>query len=86
MITGLTSFFSLGNKVKFSGTPDKNGCLIVQYNNSCITHVILPRTSTSENSQVVNTWLYWSGISVVVVVALLFYINGKHLRLCQDGQ
>ena len=24
--------------------------------------------------------------SVVVVVALLFYVHGKHLRACQDGQ
>ena len=23
---------------------------------------------------------------VVVVVALLFYVHGKHLRLCRDGQ
>ena len=23
---------------------------------------------------------------VVVVVALLFYVHGKHLRSCQDGQ
>ena len=26
-----------------------------------------------------NTW-------VVVVVALLFYVHGKHLRSCRDGQ
>ena len=24
--------------------------------------------------------------SVVVVVALLFYVHGKHLRSCRDGQ
>ena len=24
--------------------------------------------------------------SFVVVVALLFYVHGKHLRSCQDGQ
>ena len=25
-------------------------------------------------------------IFVVVVVALLFYVHGKHLRSCRDGQ
>ena len=25
-------------------------------------------------------------LEVVVVVALLFYVHGKHLRLCRDGQ
>ena len=25
-------------------------------------------------------------IKVVVVVALLFYVHGKHLRSCRDGQ
>ena len=25
-------------------------------------------------------------LSVVVVVALLFYVHGKHLRSCRDGQ
>ena len=25
-------------------------------------------------------------IVVVVVVALLFYVHGKHLRSCRDGQ
>ena len=25
-------------------------------------------------------------MAVVVVVALLFYIHGKHLRSCRDGQ
>ena len=25
-------------------------------------------------------------IRVVVVVALLFYVHGKHLRSCRDGQ
>ena len=28
--------------------------------------------------------LRWRG--VVVVVALLFYVHGKHLRSCRDGQ
>ena len=33
----------------------------------------------------------WSKVTgknslVVVVVALLFYVHGKHLRSCQDGQ
>ena len=28
----------------------------------------------------------WLVTSVVVVVTLLFYIHGKHLRSCQDGQ
>ena len=28
---------------------------------------------------------YWL-ISVVVVVAMLFYVHGKHLRSCRDGQ
>ena len=26
------------------------------------------------------------GTSVVVVVVLLFYVHGKHLRSCRDGQ
>ena len=26
------------------------------------------------------------GWMVVVVVALLFYVHGKHLRSCRDGQ
>ena len=26
------------------------------------------------------------GFKVVVVVALLFYVHGKHLRSCRDGQ
>ena len=25
-------------------------------------------------------------VDVVVVVALLFYVHGKHLRSCRDGQ
>ena len=25
-------------------------------------------------------------LQVVVVVALLFYVHGKHLRSCRDGQ
>ena len=25
-------------------------------------------------------------LTVVVVVALLFYVHGKHLRSCRDGQ
>ena len=33
-------------------------------------------------------WLFFNvkSILVVVVVALLFYIHGKHLRSCRDGQ
>ena len=27
-----------------------------------------------------------TGVVVVVVVALLFYVHGKHLRSCRDGQ
>ena len=27
-----------------------------------------------------------NGICLVVVVALLFYVHGKHLRSCRDGQ
>ena len=26
------------------------------------------------------------GLDIVVVVALLFYVHGKHLRSCRDGQ
>ena len=26
------------------------------------------------------------GVDYVVVVALLFYVHGKHLRSCRDGQ
>ena len=26
------------------------------------------------------------GVAVVVVLALLFYVHGKHLRSCEDGQ
>ena len=27
-----------------------------------------------------------AGVVFVVVVALLFYVHGKHLRSCRDGQ
>ena len=27
-----------------------------------------------------------SALKTVVVVALLFYVHGKHLRSCRDGQ
>ena len=35
--------------------------------------------------------LHFSGVflltpAIVVVVALLFYVHGKHLRSCRDGQ
>ena len=39
-----------------------------------------------------NISLWWQNDSktveaiVVVVVALLFYVHGKHLRSCRDGQ
>ena len=41
--------------------------------------------------QVVRHMLIASGLAffavfVVVVVALLFYVHGKHLRSCRDGQ
>ena len=29
---------------------------------------------------------YMYGDGIVVVVALLFYVHGKHLRSCRDGQ
>ena len=28
------------------------------------------------------TYIFWA----IVVVVLLFYVHGKHLRLCRDGQ
>ena len=33
-----------------------------------------------------NTLQKQSSRSMVVVVALLFYVHGKHLRSCLDGQ
>ena len=35
--------------------------------------------------KIINTVSYCEFI-VVVVVALLFYVHGKHLRSCRDGQ
>ena len=32
-------------------------------------------------------WITWDLLfNVVVVVALLFYVHGKYLRSCRDGQ
>ena len=31
-------------------------------------------------------WLFFNIKSILVVVALLFYIHGEHLKSCQDGQ
>ena len=31
-------------------------------------------------------FLILHNVVVVVVVALLFYVHGKHLRSCRDGQ
>ena len=31
-------------------------------------------------------WVPIKAFSVVVVVVLLFYVHGKHLRSCRDGQ
>ena len=42
---------------------------------------------TGKNFTVI--WLVgWFGFngSLIVVVVLLFYVNGKHLRSCRDGQ
>ena len=35
---------------------------------------------------VLSIYLQNEHTSVVVIVALLFYVHGKHLRSCQDGQ
>ena len=37
--------------------------------------------SGNSNKIIINAYLL-----VVVVVALLFYVHGKHLRSCRDGQ
>ena len=34
----------------------------------------------------VGCWLWGLGEREIVVVALLFYVHGKHLRSCRDGQ
>ena len=46
-----------------------------------------------EKSDIDVKWLYYQltfnsdfDVVVVVVVALLFYVHGKHLRSCRDGQ
>ena len=33
-----------------------------------------------------TVWIEKSVTKVVVVVALSFYVHGKHLRSCRDGQ
>ena len=48
--------------------------------------------SSSINAVINSIHLLWQSIAVsfninvVVVVALLFYVHGKHLRTCRDGQ
>ena len=34
---------------------------------------------------VISVRTFCFGVKVVVVVALLFYVHGKHLRSCRDG-
>ena len=40
------------------------------------------KTPETHYDQGVITYMYDS----IVVVALLFYVHGKHLRSCRDGQ
>ena len=35
---------------------------------------------------ILNTILLYKRDSLVAFVALLFYVHGKHLRSCRDGQ
>ena len=53
------------------------------------------RGGTNQNSVIISIYcsterccehFKLSLILVVVVVALLFYVHGKHLRSCRDGQ
>ena len=62
---------------------------IQQYNNN----PFLPGNLLKDQRQTVQTQIrchiMWHLIRVyivVVVVALLFYVHGKHLRSCRDGQ
>ena len=33
-----------------------------------------------------NVWIMLTFLTIVVVVVVLFYVYGKHLRSCWDGQ
>ena len=44
------------------------------------------RETLTKNFDVSATNMMESHYVVVVVVALLFYVHGKHLRSCRDGQ
>ena len=39
-----------------------------------------------KSSKGLSNFFAGSADSVVVVVVLLFYVHGKHLRSCRDGQ
>ena len=56
----------------FSCTPGTDIHLFTSNDNTYLTHVISPRMRQKSH--------------VAVVVVLLFYLNGKHLRSCRDGQ
>ena len=43
----------------------------------------MEKTETIKNIEVISQKLV---LPIVVVVVLLFYIHGKHLRSCRDGQ
>ena len=52
-----------------------------------------PLTEKKENARTEITdqdktrpWLFKTNNIISYVVALLFYVHGKHLRSCQDGQ
>ena len=52
--------------------------------------MLLPKNAlinfAEEESHLVQLSCLHERFVVVVVVALLFYVHGKHLRSCRDGQ
>ena len=50
--------------------------------------VIYLNFGTPKNNEfsIWNIYYFTFGTIVVVVVVLLFYVHGKHLRSCRDGQ
>ena len=49
-------------------------------------YVIVNKLCTNEGGIKVIPCFFFSPVQEVVVVELLFYVHGKHLRSCRDGQ
>ena len=61
-------------------------CTSFQFLSILYAHILGVHAKFKENIPLCSISVHNEYIVVVVVVALLFYVHGKHLRSCWDGQ